>query len=118
MTYQPIDLLDLDSQLTEDERQVRDTVRDFVEREALPAVSDHFREGTFPMHLVPGLADLGIFGALIEGYGCAGVGPIAYGLINRELERADSGFRSFSSVQSSLSMGAIHLHGSEEQRQR
>ena len=118
MTYEPIDLLDLDSQLTGEERQVRDAIRSFVEREALPKVNEHFRAGTFPLELVPGLADLGIFGASIEGYGCAGVGPIAYGLINRELERADSGFRSFSSVQTSLAMGAIHLHGSEEQRQR
>ena len=118
MAYQPIDLLDLDAQLTDEERQVRDTVRDFVEREALPVVNDHYRAGTFPLDLVPRLAELGIFGAAIEGYGCAGVGPIAHGLINRELERADSGFRSFASVQSSLAMGAIHLHGSEEQRQR
>ncbi|MCH7607550.1 MAG: acyl-CoA dehydrogenase family protein [Chloroflexi bacterium] len=118
MAYQPIDLLDLDSQLTGEERQVRDAVRSFVEREALPVVNDNFRAGTFPMDLVPALAGLGIFGAPIEGYGCAGVGPIAHGLISRELERADSGFRSFSSVQSSLAMGAIHLHGSEEQRQR
>ncbi|MCH7482347.1 MAG: acyl-CoA dehydrogenase family protein [Chloroflexi bacterium] len=118
MAYQPIDLLDLDAQLTEEERQVRDAVRSFVEREAGPAVRDHFREGTFPMHLVPPMAALGIFGAPIEGYGCAGLGPIAHGLINRELERADSGFRSFTSVQSSLAMGAIHLHGSEEQRAR
>lgn len=118
MAYEPIDLLDLDSQLTDEERQVRDAVRSFVEREALPTVNGHFREGRFPLDLVPALAGLGIFGAPIEGYGCAGVGPIAHGLINRELERADSGFRSFSSAQSSLAMGAIHLHGSEEQRQR
>ena len=117
MAYQPVDLLDLDAQLTDEERQVRDSVRSFVEREALPTVNGHFREGTFPLDLVPGLAALGIFGAPIEGYGCAGVGPIAHGLISRELERADSGFRSFTSVQSSLAMGAIHLHGSEEQRQ-
>ena len=118
MTYEPIDLLDLDAQLTDEERQVRDAVRSFVEREALPVVNENFRAETFPLDLVPSLAALGIFGATIEGYGCAGVGPIAQGLINRELERADSGFRSFSSVQSSLAMGAIHLHGSEEQRQR
>ena len=117
MAYQPVDLLDLDAQLSDEERQVRDSVRSFVEREALPTVNGHFREGTFPLDLVPRLAALGIFGAPIEGYGCAGVGPIAHGLINRELERADSGFRSFASVQSSLAMGAIHLHGSEEQRQ-
>ncbi len=116
--YRGIDLLGLEAQLTDDERQVRDTVRAFVEREAMPLVVPHFRDGTFPMELVPGMADLGIFGAHIEGYGCAGVGPIAYGLIMQELERADSGLRSFASVQSSLAMTAVHLHGTEEQRRR
>ncbi len=116
--YRGIDLLGLEAQLTDDERQVRDTVRAFVEREAMPLVVPHFRDGTFPMELVPSMAELGIFGAHIEGYGCAGVGPIAYGLIMQELERADSGLRSFASVQSSLAMTAVHLHGTEEQRQR
>ena len=116
MTYEPIDLLDLDAQLTDEERQVRDAVRSFVEREALPAVNDHFRTGTFPLDLVPALAGLGIFGAPIEGYGCAGVGPIAHGLINRELERADSGFRSFSSVQSSLATARVLARDRDSRR--
>ena len=116
--YRGIDLLDIESQLTADERQVRDTVRSFVEAEALPAVVPHFREGTFPMGLVPRMGELGIFGAHIEGHGCAGLGPVAYGLIMQELERADSGYRSFASVQSSLAMTAIHLFGTEEQRER
>ena len=116
--YRGIDLLDIESQLTADERQVRDAVRSFVEAEALPAVVPHFREGTFPMGLVPRMGELGIFGAHIEGYGCAGLGPVAYGLIMQELERADSGYRSFASVQSSLAMTAIHLFGTEEQRER
>jgi glutaryl-CoA dehydrogenase len=116
--YGGIDLLDLESQLTDDERQVRDTVRDWIEREAMPAVLPHFNEGTFPMELVPRMAELGIFGAHIEGYGCAGLGPIAYGLIMQELERADSGYRSFASVQSSLAMTAIHDFGTEAQRER
>ncbi len=116
--YRGIDLLDIESQLTADERQVRDAVRSFVEAEALPAVVPHFREGTFPMGLIPRMGELGIFGAHIEGYGCAGLGPIAYGLIMQELERADSGYRSFASVQSSLAMTAIHLFGTEEQRER
>ncbi len=116
--YRGIDLLDIESQLTGDERQVRDTVRSFVEAEALPAVVPHFREGTFPMGLVQRMGELGIFGAHIEGYGCAGLGPVAYGLIMQELERADSGYRSFASVQSSLAMTAIHLFGTEEQRER
>ncbi len=117
-TYRGFDLLDLESELTVEERQVRDSVRAFVEREALPLVVPHFREGAFPKQLIPGMAGLGIFGAHIEGYGCASVGPLAYGLIMQELERADSGLRSFASVQSSLAMTAIHLHGTEEQRQQ
>ena len=86
--YRGIDLLDIESQLTDDERQVRNTVRDFVEAEAVPAVVPHFREGTFPVKLVPRMGDLGILGAHLEGYGCAGLGPVAYGLIMQELERA------------------------------
>lgn len=117
-TYEGIDLLDVDSLLTDDERQVRDTIRDFVSAEALPAVIPHFREATFPTDLIPRLAEMGIFGAHIQGYGCAGLGPVAYGLIMQELERADSGYRSFVSVQSSLAMSAIYLFGTDEQRQR
>lgn len=115
--FRGIDLLDIEPQLSNEERQVRDTVRDFVEREALPLVPQHFRDGTFPLELVPKMAALGIFGAHIEGYGCAGIGPIAYGLAMQELERGDSALRSFASVQSSLAMTAIWLHGSEEQRE-
>ena len=116
--YTGIDLLDLESQLTDDERQVRDTVREWVERDAMPQVVPAFEDARFPDALVPGMADLGIFGAHIDGYGCAGLGPVAYGLIMQELERADSGFRSFASVQSSLAMTAIHDFGSEAQRER
>jgi len=116
--YRGIDLLGLEAQLSDDERQVRDTVRDWVEREAIPAVVPHFREATFPSELIRPMAELGIFGAHIDGYGCAGVSPVAYGLIMQELERADSGFRSFASVQSSLAMTAIHDFGSEEHRER
>jgi len=116
--YRGIDLLDIESQLTGDERQVRDTIRGFVDREAMAFVVPHFREGTFPMELVSRMGELGVFGAHIDGYGCAGLGSVAYGLIMQELERADSGFRSFASVQSSLAMTAIHLFGSEEHRER
>ena len=116
--YRGIDLLELEAQLTDDERQVRDTVRAFVEREVMPVVVPHFNAGEFPMELIPRMAELGVFGALIDGYGCAGVSPVAWGLIMQELERADSGLRSFAGVQSSLSMTAIYLHGAEEQRQR
>ncbi len=116
--FRGIDLLDIESRLSDDERQIRDTVRDFVEREAIPLVTQHFRDGTFPLDLVPRMAELGIFGAHIDGYGCAGISPIAYGLVMQELERGDSALRSFASVQSSLAMTAIWLHGSEEQRER
>ncbi len=116
--YRGIDLIELESQLTDDERQARDAIRAFVEAEALPVVVPHFREGTFPMHLAPRMGELGVFGAHLNGYGCAGVGPVAYGLIMQELERADSGYRSFASVQSSLAMTAIYEFGTEEQRER
>jgi len=116
--YQGIDLLNLEGQLTDDERQVRDTVREWIEREAIPAVVPAFNDAVFPTPLIAGMADLGIFGAHIDGYGCAGLGPIAYGLIMQELERADSGLRSFASVQSSLTMTTIHDFGSEAQRER
>lgn len=116
--YQGIDLLNLEGQLTDDERQVRDTVREWIEREAIPAVVPAFNDAVFPTPLTAGMADLGIFGAHIDGYGCAGLGPIAYGLIMQELERADSGLRSFASVQSSLTMTTIHDFGSEAQRER
>jgi alkylation response protein AidB-like acyl-CoA dehydrogenase len=110
--------LHLEGQLTDDERQVRDTVREWIEREAIPAVVPAFNDAVFPTPLTAGMADLGIFGAHIDGYGCAGLGPIAYGLIMQELERADSGLRSFASVQSSLAMTTIHDFGSEAQRER
>lgn len=116
--YRGIDLLDLESEYSDEERLARDTVRDFVEREALAEVVPHFREGTFPRQLVARMGELGIFGAHLQGYGCAGLSAVAYGLIMQELERADSGYRSFASVQSSLAMTAIHTFGTEEQKQR
>ncbi len=116
--YRGIDLLGIEGLLTDEERQTRDAMRAFVEAEAMPAVVPHFREGTFPMRLVARMGELGIFGAHISGYGCAGVGAVSYGLIMQELERADSGYRSFASVQSSLAMTAIYRYGSEEQRVR
>ena len=116
--YKGIDLLDLESQLTDDERQVRDTIRAWVETQAMASVVPSFNDAIFPQDLIPQMADLGIFGAHLDGYGCAGVGPVAYGLMMQELERADSGFRSFASVQSSLAMTAIHDFGTEEQRER
>lgn len=116
--FSGIDLLRIEDSLTDDEVQVRNAVRDFVNGEAMPAVRQHFSQGTFPTELIPIMGELGIFGAHIEGYGCAGLSSVGYGLIMQELERADSGYRSFASVQSSLAMSAIHLFGSEAQREQ
>ena len=110
------DMLGIERLLSVEERQIRDSVRDFVNAEIVPITKQHFRDAIFPEHVVKGMAGLGIFGAHIDGYGCAGVSPVGYGLIMQELEKADSAIRSFASVQSSLAMTAIWLHGSEEQK--
>ncbi len=110
------DMLGLERLLSEDERQIRDSVNAFVNSEILPITKEHFRDATFPDHIINKMAELGIFGAHIEGYECAGVSPVGYGLIMQELEKGDSSIRSFASVQSSLAMTAIWLHGSEEQK--
>ncbi len=112
------DLLLIDQLLTDEEKAARDTVARFVDKEVLPIIGQHFREGTFPAHLVPGLAEMGVLGANLQGYGCAGMNTVSYGLILQELERGDSGLRSFASVQGSLCMFPIHAYGSEEQKQR
>jgi glutaryl-CoA dehydrogenase len=112
------DLLLIDQMLTDEEKAARDTVARFVDKEVLPIIGQHFRDGTFPAHLVPGLAEMGVLGANLQGYGCAGMNTVSYGLILQELERGDSGLRSFASVQGSLSMFHIHAYGSEEQKQR
>jgi glutaryl-CoA dehydrogenase len=114
-----LDYYDLDSLLSDDERMVRDTARRFVDEEYLPIVRDAFRRGVFPMQIVPRVASLGFLGSnLPEKYGCAGLNNVAYGLITEELERGDSGLRSFVSVQSSLVMYPIYTFGSEEQKTR
>jgi len=118
MPFSGLDYFALDELLTDDERMVRDTFRRFVDDELMPIVAKHFRAGTFPMELPKKLGALGALGASLEGYGCAGMGPVAYGLINQELERCDSGFRSFGSVQSSLVMYPIHAYGSEAHKER
>ncbi len=115
---EPLDLLDLRAELTEEEALVRDTVARFVDERVLPVIRDCFERHHFPRELVPEMAALGLFGSSIEGYDCAGLGSVAYGLICEELERGDSALRSFVSVQSSLVMYPIHTFGSEEQRQR
>ncbi|HLM47181.1 MAG TPA: acyl-CoA dehydrogenase family protein, partial [Myxococcaceae bacterium] len=112
------DLFRLDDLLSPEEKAARDTVARFVDSEVLPIIGTHFREGTFPSHLVPRLGEMGVFGANLQGYGCAGMNTVSYGLILQELERGDSGLRSFSSVQGSLCMFPIHAYGSEAQKQR
>ncbi len=118
MPFAGVDFLKLDELLTEEERLVRDTFRRFVDDEILPVIGRHFREGTFDASWPRKLGSLGALGASLTGYGCAGLGPVAYGLIMQELERGDSGVRSFASVQGALVMYPIHSFGSEEQKQR
>ncbi len=113
-----LDFYHLDDLIGQDEKMARDAVRQFVQREVIPDVERHFANETFPLELIPRMAELGIFGANLKGYGCAGMNNIAYGLIMQELEAADSGLRSFASVQSALAMYAIYSSGSEEQKQR
>jgi glutaryl-CoA dehydrogenase len=112
------DLYNIDSLLSEEERMVRDTVRKFVNERVLPIIGDHFEAGTFPRELVPDIADLGLLGMHLEGYSCAGLSAVCYGLACQELEAGDSGLRSFVSVQGSLAMFPIWAYGSEEQKQR
>jgi glutaryl-CoA dehydrogenase len=113
---QPTDFYDVRSLLSEDELQVQEAVARYVDREALPRIAQAFDEHRFPRELVPGLAELGLLGCSLEGYGCAGLSHVAYGLACQELERGDSGLRSFVSVQGSLCMYPIHTYGSEEQK--
>jgi len=112
-----VDLLRVDDELTEEERLVRDTVRDFAAKRIMPHIADWFEAGTLPRELAPELGKLGLLGMHLTGYGCAGMGPVAYGVTCREMEAADSGLRSLVSVQGSLAMFPIWKYGSEEQKQ-
>ncbi len=114
----PYDLYDVDSLLSEEEKMIRDSVARFVDERAMPIIAEHFDNATFPAELVSEIADLGLLGSSLEGYGCAGLNAVSYGLICQELERCDSGLRSFVSVQSSLCMYPIYAYGSEQQKQR
>ena len=114
----PLDLYDVNGLLTQEERLVQDSVARFVDREVLPIIAECFEKERFPRELVPQLAALGLLGSSIQGYDCAGLNAVSYGLICRELERGDSGLRSFVSVQSSLCMYPIFAFGSDEQRQQ
>ncbi len=107
-----------DSLLSEEELLVRRTARQFVEDRFIPVITRHFQEGTFPTELTRPIANLGFFGANLDGYGCAGLSEVEYGLVMQELERGDTALRSFVSVQSSLTMFAIHSYGSDEQKDR
>jgi len=114
----PLDLYNIRSMLSEEERLVQDSVAKYVDDQVLPIIADCFEHERFPRELISGVAELGLLGSSIEGYGCAGLNGVSYGLICQELERGDSGLRSFVSVQSSLCMYPIYAFGSEEQKQR
>ena len=117
--YHGVDFYALDTLLTEEERAIRDTVRSWVDEKLIPVIGDAYIEGKFPKQLIPGMAELGLFGAnLPEEYGCAGLNNVAYGLIMQELERGDSGVRSFASVQGALVMYPIYAFGSDEQKKK
>src|SRR6195952_2421712 len=113
-----VDYLLIDSQFSEQELLVRQTARRFVDERVLPLIRDCFRDGRFPRELIPEMAELGFLGANLEGYGCAGMSNVEYGLVMQEIERGDSGVRSFVSVQGALVMYPILQYGSEEQKSR
>ncbi|HJQ99012.1 MAG TPA: acyl-CoA dehydrogenase family protein, partial [Candidatus Polarisedimenticolaceae bacterium] len=115
-SFAGLDYVDVDGLLSDEEKMIRDSVRGFVTDEVLPIIEHHFRAGTFPNELIPKVGELGLLGANLHGYGCAGLGAVAYGLIMQELERGDSGIRSFASVQGALVMYPIYAFGSEEQK--
>jgi glutaryl-CoA dehydrogenase len=116
--FHGVDFLEIDTELSDEEKLVRQTARQFVDENVIPIIEKHNRAATFPMDLVPQLAELGFFGANLSGYGCAEMSNVAYGLAMQELERGDSGLRSFVSVQSALVMFPIHAYGSDAQKEK
>ena len=112
------DFFDVSRHFTPEERAIRDTVRAFVEARVLPVIGDAFEKGSFPKELIPEIAGLGLLGCNLHGYGCAGLTETGYGLAMQELERGDSGVRSFASVQGGLVMYPIHAFGSDAQKDR
>ena len=118
MTYEGVDFYDIESELTEEETMVRDMVRDWVSEEVVPNIEKACHDGVFPDEWRVALGEMGVLGMALDGYGCAGMSYVAYGLVCQELERGDSGVRSFASVQGSLAMYPIHDFGSEEQKQK
>jgi glutaryl-CoA dehydrogenase len=117
-SFAGVDFIDFDSQLDDEEKLVRHTARQFVDNEIIPTIEKNNREGIFPVQLVPMLGELGFFGANLQGYGCAGMSNVAYGLMMQELERGDSGLRSFVSVQGGLVMYPIYSFGSDTQKNK
>jgi glutaryl-CoA dehydrogenase len=115
--FRGVDYYGIDELLSEEQRMVRDAVRDWVEAKFLPTIAQHHREATFPLEVRKDLGEMGVFGATLKGYGCAGLDNVAYGLIMQELERGDSGLRSFASVQSGLVMYPISRYGSDAQKE-
>ncbi|MBI3404813.1 MAG: acyl-CoA dehydrogenase family protein [Acidobacteria bacterium] len=113
-----VDFIDFDSLLNDEERLVRQTTRQFVDAEVIPIIEQHSREGKFPSQLLPQIGELGFLGASLKGYGCAGMSHVEYGLVMQELERGDSGLRSFVSVQGALVMYPIHAYGSDAQKEK
>src|SRR6184192_646515 len=116
--FRGVDFLEFDSLLSDDERLVRDTARKFIEDNLIPIIEECNRAGRFPRELVKPMAELGFFGASLKGYGCAGMSNVEYGLVMQEMERGDSGVRSFVSVQSALVMYPIYSFGSDEQKNK
>src|SRR4029077_234467 len=116
LKFRGVDFLKFDTLLTDDERLVRDTAPQFIEDNLIPIIEECNRAGRFPRELIKPMADLGFFGANLKGYGCAGMSNVKYGLVTQELERGDSGVRSFVSVQSALVMYPIFAFGSDDQK--
>src|SRR5213079_3706567 len=119
MPFKGVDFYRIDDLLSDEERMVRDTVRRFVDERVVPIIDKHFEEATFPSALIAEMAEMGLFGGTLpEAYGCANMNNVAYGLVMQELERGDSGLRSFVSVQGALVMYPIFAFGSEEQKRK
>lgn len=117
-TPDTFDFYNINALLSDEEKQVRDSVREFLRKEALPVIRDYYRKAEFPMQLIKPFGELGLLGANLDGYGCPGLNNVAYGLIMQELEYIDSGLRSFASVQGALVMYPIYAFGSEEQKEK
>ncbi|PWU19723.1 MAG: acyl-CoA dehydrogenase [Bdellovibrio sp.] len=116
--FESLDLFNLESEFSSEERMIRDSIREFVNAEVMPVIADHYDRGTFPSHLIPKMAELGVLGANLTGYDCAGLNATSYGLIMQELERADSGVRSFVSVQGALCMYPIWKYGTQAHKDK